>query len=125
MYEPNVTSRERRGQTGNMAIAKMTVPELETFLRKEFPQVFGAGDIAIEAADGVFLDSPCDVALAIVLRKLGPHVRDVVEMASGRIFELAAQIGVRHPFAAGLEKIGHWYWFNGGHARFYRNLPPA
>jgi uncharacterized protein (TIGR00369 family) len=35
-----------------MAIAKMTVPELETFLRHEFPQVFGTGDIAIEAADG-------------------------------------------------------------------------
>jgi uncharacterized protein (TIGR00369 family) len=35
-----------------MAIAKMTVPELETFLRHEFPQVFGIGDIAIEAADG-------------------------------------------------------------------------
>src|SRR5271169_5742419 len=35
-----------------MAIAKMTVPELETFLRSEFPQGFGAGDITIEAADG-------------------------------------------------------------------------
>ncbi len=36
-----------------MAIAKMTVPELETFLRREFPQVFSADDITIEAADGV------------------------------------------------------------------------
>ena len=35
-----------------MAIAKMTVPALEQFLRKEFPQAFAAGDIAIEAADG-------------------------------------------------------------------------
>jgi uncharacterized protein (TIGR00369 family) len=35
-----------------MAIAKMTVPELEKFLRHEFPQAFSAGDIAIEAADG-------------------------------------------------------------------------
>ena len=35
-----------------MAVAKMTVPELETFLRHEFPQAFSAGDIAIEAADG-------------------------------------------------------------------------
>ena len=35
-----------------MAIAKMTVPALEQFLRKEFPQAFSAGDIAIEAADG-------------------------------------------------------------------------
>lgn len=35
-----------------MAIAKMTVPELETFLRREFPQVFSADDITIEAADG-------------------------------------------------------------------------
>src|ERR1700729_971743 len=35
-----------------MAAAKMTVPELETFLRKEFPQAFSAGDITIEAADG-------------------------------------------------------------------------
>ena len=35
-----------------MAIAKMTVPELEQFLRREFPQAFSAGDIAIEAADG-------------------------------------------------------------------------
>jgi uncharacterized protein (TIGR00369 family) len=36
-----------------MSIAKMTVPELETFLRKEFPQAFSADDITIEAADGV------------------------------------------------------------------------
>jgi uncharacterized protein (TIGR00369 family) len=35
-----------------MAIAKMTVPALEQFLRREFPQAFSAGDIAIEAADG-------------------------------------------------------------------------
>src|ERR1700759_5790834 len=35
-----------------MAIAKMTVPALEQFLRKEFPQAFAVGDIAIEAADG-------------------------------------------------------------------------
>jgi uncharacterized protein (TIGR00369 family) len=35
-----------------MAAAKMTVPELEQFLRQEFPQAFSAGDIAIEAADG-------------------------------------------------------------------------
>ena len=30
----------------------MSVAELEEFLRKEFPQVFGGGDIAIENADG-------------------------------------------------------------------------
>ncbi|HET7885672.1 MAG TPA: PaaI family thioesterase [Bradyrhizobium sp.] len=36
-----------------MTIAKMTVPELEQFLRKEFPQAFAADDIAIEAADGL------------------------------------------------------------------------
>src|SRR5271170_2111263 len=35
-----------------MAIAKMTVRELETFLRREFPQAFSADDITIEAADG-------------------------------------------------------------------------
>ena len=35
-----------------MAAAKMSVAELEEFLRKEFPQVFGGGDIAIESADG-------------------------------------------------------------------------
>src|SRR6202042_2590053 len=35
-----------------MAIAKMTVPELETFLRSEFPQAFSGDDILIEAADG-------------------------------------------------------------------------
>ena len=35
-----------------MAIAKMTVPELEKFLRAEFPQAFSAGDITIEEADG-------------------------------------------------------------------------
>jgi uncharacterized protein (TIGR00369 family) len=35
-----------------MAIAKMTVPELEKFLRAEFPQAFSSGDILIEAADG-------------------------------------------------------------------------
>jgi uncharacterized protein (TIGR00369 family) len=35
-----------------MAIAKMSVAELATFLQAEFPQAFGAGDIAIESADG-------------------------------------------------------------------------
>jgi uncharacterized protein (TIGR00369 family) len=36
-----------------MAIAKMSVAELERFLHHEFPQVFGAGgDIRIESADG-------------------------------------------------------------------------
>jgi uncharacterized protein (TIGR00369 family) len=36
----------------SMAIAKMTVPELESFLRAEFPQAFATSDILIEAADG-------------------------------------------------------------------------
>lgn len=35
-----------------MATAKMSVIELEEFLRAEFPQAFSGGDIAIEAADG-------------------------------------------------------------------------
>jgi uncharacterized protein (TIGR00369 family) len=35
-----------------MAIAKMSVAELEAFLRVEFPQSFGCGDTAIEHADG-------------------------------------------------------------------------
>jgi hypothetical protein len=35
-----------------MAIAKMTVVELEQFLHAEFPQAFSSGDISIESADG-------------------------------------------------------------------------
>jgi uncharacterized protein (TIGR00369 family) len=35
-----------------MAAAKMTVAELEVFLRDEFPQAFAGGDIGIESADG-------------------------------------------------------------------------
>jgi uncharacterized protein (TIGR00369 family) len=35
-----------------MAIAKMSVAELEKFPHVEFPQVFGGGDISIESADG-------------------------------------------------------------------------
>jgi acyl-coenzyme A thioesterase PaaI-like protein len=35
-----------------MAIAKMTVAELEKFLHAEFPQAFSGGDISIESADG-------------------------------------------------------------------------
>lgn len=35
-----------------MAIAKMSVAELEEFLRVEFPQSFGSGDTSIESADG-------------------------------------------------------------------------
>ncbi len=35
-----------------MATAKMSVAELEEFLRHEFPQAFSGGDIAIESADG-------------------------------------------------------------------------
>ncbi len=37
-----------------MAIAKMTVAELERFLHVEFPQAFSGGDISIESADGAF-----------------------------------------------------------------------
>src|SRR6267378_5780385 len=37
---------------GDMAIAKMSVAELEKFLHVEFPQAFGGGDISIESADG-------------------------------------------------------------------------
>src|SRR5579864_610864 len=36
-----------------MTIAKMTVFELEKFLRGEFPQAFSGDDIQIECADGV------------------------------------------------------------------------
>ena len=35
-----------------MSIAKMSVAELEKFLREEFPQAFSIGDITIESADG-------------------------------------------------------------------------
>jgi uncharacterized protein (TIGR00369 family) len=35
-----------------MAVAKMSVAELEKFLHDEFPQVFGPGDLTIEGADG-------------------------------------------------------------------------
>ena len=35
-----------------MAIAKMSVAELEAFLNREFPQSFGSGDTVIEHADG-------------------------------------------------------------------------
>jgi uncharacterized protein (TIGR00369 family) len=35
-----------------MAHAKMSVAELEQFLRAEFPQSFGSGDTRIETADG-------------------------------------------------------------------------
>jgi uncharacterized protein (TIGR00369 family) len=35
-----------------MAVAKMSVAELEKFLHDEFPQVFRGGDLAIERADG-------------------------------------------------------------------------
>ena len=35
-----------------MALAKMSVAELDTFLLREFPQAFASGDITIERADG-------------------------------------------------------------------------
>ena len=35
-----------------MAAAKMSVAELEKFLREEFPQAFSDGEITIESADG-------------------------------------------------------------------------
>ena len=35
-----------------MALAKMSVAEVEQFLRAEFPQAFGGDDITIESADG-------------------------------------------------------------------------
>lgn len=37
-----------------MSVAKMSVPELEQFLRREFPQFFGEGStVRIERADGM------------------------------------------------------------------------
>jgi uncharacterized protein (TIGR00369 family) len=41
-----------RGQAGDMTVAKMSVAELEAFLRVEFPQTFGGDDVTIESADG-------------------------------------------------------------------------
>ena len=35
-----------------MAVAKMSVAELEKFLHDEFPQAFRGGDLTIESADG-------------------------------------------------------------------------
>ena len=35
-----------------MALAKMSVAEVEQFLRDEFPQAFSGDDITIESADG-------------------------------------------------------------------------
>jgi uncharacterized protein (TIGR00369 family) len=35
-----------------MAVAKMSVAELEAFLVREFPQSFGSGDTRVESADG-------------------------------------------------------------------------
>ena len=35
-----------------MAVAKMSVDELNGFLHDEFPQAFSSGDITIESADG-------------------------------------------------------------------------
>ena len=35
-----------------MTKPKMSVPELEAFLHKEFPQAFASGEILIESADG-------------------------------------------------------------------------
>jgi uncharacterized protein (TIGR00369 family) len=40
------------GRQGDMAIAKMSVAELEKFLDAEYPQIFNGGDISIESADG-------------------------------------------------------------------------
>src|SRR3954462_15255644 len=41
-----------REQAGGMTVAKMSVAELEAFLRVEFPQTFGGADATIESADG-------------------------------------------------------------------------
>jgi uncharacterized protein (TIGR00369 family) len=42
-----------RGQGGSgMVLPKMSVAELEAFLRVEFPQTFGGDDVTIESADG-------------------------------------------------------------------------
>lgn len=67
-YQPNVISEERRGQVANMTMTKMTVPELETFLRSEFPQAFSAGDVTIEAAGG----ASCRIRLHYSDRMLRP-----------------------------------------------------
>jgi len=40
------------GRRNGMALAKMSVAELGTFLLREFPQAFASSDITIERADG-------------------------------------------------------------------------
>ena len=48
----NVTGGAEARAGDGMAIAKMSVAELEKFLHDEFPQAFSGGDITIESADG-------------------------------------------------------------------------
>ena len=53
-----------------MAAVKMSVAELEEFLRIEFPQSFGSGDTTIESADGTVVimrvDGTDAASLAVV-----------------------------------------------------------
>ncbi len=59
----------------------------------------------VEAPDGVLLDAARGIALVVELGEFAPDLVDVLEVAAGRAFELAAQFGVGDAAAARLKEI--------------------
>src|SRR5713226_4543102 len=59
----------------------------------------------VEAADGVVLDAARGIALVVETGEFAADFVDVLEVAAGRAFELAAQFGVGDAAAARLKKI--------------------
>jgi hypothetical protein len=59
----------------------------------------------VEAADGVVLDAARGIALVVELGEFASDLVDVLEVAAGRAFELAAQFGVGDAAAARLKEI--------------------
>src|ERR1700737_2198161 len=59
----------------------------------------------VEAADGVVLDAARGIALVVETGELAADLVEVLEVAAGRAFELAAQFGVGDAAAASLKEI--------------------
>ena len=70
-----------------------------------FETIFQLDQQLVEMLDGCFLDPPGGVAFFVVSRKFGAGLRDLMEMVTGCVFQLAAQFKVSGGGAARGKKI--------------------
>jgi uncharacterized protein (TIGR00369 family) len=80
-----------------MAEAKMSVADLQRFLRAEFPQAFSSGDISIESADG---------ASCLLRQRYGQHMLRPGGTVSGPILMALADYAMYVVLLSAIGPIG-------------------